>query len=643
MDTNDLNILVEQAKQALDSSDFEHCELLLNQLHEQSHADSASNLNALYYKACMRMKQRRMDESSALFGELILQSKQCTDAQSAARILSLTGSKLITISDFSRTKEAYRQSIALFTALGDTAAAAEVLALLAITYSYSSEMHTAIELTKQALEINRTLNIPIQIAHNLNALGSFYQSLSNYKQAIYYLEQTMQLAGEIGELRILAACYGNIAVIHHMLGNSELSIEYNEKLLSQSDILNQEHVCAAYGNLAVNYQDLGKYDRALDYCTRALVLSQRLGNKAYSAVAYGTFGRIFCQQKNYQAAIESFQNALTINREIGKPASIAGILSNLGFTYAQKDFEGYEFEKAHRYLSEALELEQQYGNKDGLAHLYDNLSALYEGIGQWQTALEYFKRTAALKAEIVNEESMKAADSFHKALEEAEKEKTRAIQKARHEATEQLLHNVLPPTVAEQMLMGNSRIAESFPEVSIFFSDIVGFTKLSQKVTAEELVDMLNSVFTEFDRLAAKHNLEKVKTIGDAYMAVCGAPIKNPHHAKNVSMFALDVCEVIQNLPPIHGEKLRIRIGLHCGKVVAGVIGEKKFAYDLWGDTVNTASRMESHGEAGKIHVSVEFKHAVETLHATSLQFIPRGEMDIKGKGMMKTYFLEKA
>ncbi len=201
-------------------------------------------------------------------------------------------------------------------------------------------------------------------------------------------------------------------------------------------------------------------------------------------------------------------------------------------------------------------------------------------------------------------------------------------------------------------------------QVSVFFSDIVSFTELSQSVTAEELVALLNGIFSQFDQLTRKHGLEKIKTIGDAYMAVAGAPVRVEDHAARAASFAVDVANFMEHYHTPSGEKIGLRIGLHTGSVVAGIIGENKFAYDLWGDAVNTASRMESHGEAGKIHVSEEFMQALKTAIAggtgrdlslqphsslSSLQsllsfsFQERGELDIKGKGIMKTYFLEKA
>src|SRR6185369_12244634 len=159
-----------------------------------------------------------------------------------------------------------------------------------------------------------------------------------------------------------------------------------------------------------------------------------------------------------------------------------------------------------------------------------------------------------------------------------------------------------------------------------------------------ELVEGLDRIFSEFDTLAEKYGLEKIKTIGDAYMVVSGAPEPRADHADVLMQFAIEMLEVMKQFRSIStGEQIQLRIGIHSGEVVAGVIGKKKFAYDMWGDAVNTAARMESHGEPDKIHVSEDFHNSIVTnTLLTTIIFSPRGEMDIKGKGMMKTYFLEK-
>jgi len=170
----------------------------------------------------------------------------------------------------------------------------------------------------------------------------------------------------------------------------------------------------------------------------------------------------------------------------------------------------------------------------------------------------------------------------------------------------------------------------------VLFADLVGFTDLAAKLTPQQVVEMLNRLFSGFDDLAAKHGLEKIKTIGDAYMAVAGLPVPREDHARAVAEMALDMREEIGRLSD---GKLQMRIGLHAGPVVAGVIGVSKYSYDLWGDTVNTASRMESHGAAGAIHATSEFR----AIAGDGFAWEERGDIDIKGKGLMRTFWLVHA
>lgn len=215
--------------------------------------------------------------------------------------------------------------------------------------------------------------------------------------------------------------------------------------------------------------------------------------------------------------------------------------------------------------------------------------------------------------------------------------------KKSEQANEMLLLNILPENIAKRLKGGEETIAEKHQSVSILFADIVNFTHLSTILAPEELVTGLNDVFTIVDQLTVKYSLEKIKTIGDAYMVIAGAPSPMDNHPEVIAKFALDLIAQVQTRRFAHLDRIEIRIGIHCGEVVAGVIGTKKFAYDLWGDAVNTAARMESHGEAGRIHVSEAFKNAVEKLESNvPLLFEERGEIDIKGKGVMRTFFLEK-
>jgi class 3 adenylate cyclase len=220
-----------------------------------------------------------------------------------------------------------------------------------------------------------------------------------------------------------------------------------------------------------------------------------------------------------------------------------------------------------------------------------------------------------------------AFSTIHKAEQQVAHEK---------EKTEQLLLNILPQAVAERFKNDQSFLAEGYPSVSVLFADIVGFTRFSEKIAPDELVIFLNAVFSRFDALTELFGLEKIKTIGDAYMVAGGVPTPSDHHTKSICQMALKIQEVVQDIKSPGGEPLHMRIGISTGPVTAGVIGAKKFIYDLWGNTVNTASRMESHSEAGGIHITEE----VYELIKNEFECKSRGEIQVKGKGAMTTYFL---
>ena len=208
--------------------------------------------------------------------------------------------------------------------------------------------------------------------------------------------------------------------------------------------------------------------------------------------------------------------------------------------------------------------------------------------------------------------------------------------KFQQEKTETLLLNILPAPIAMQLQQNQSPIADHFEEVSVLFADIVGFTEFSNRKTPEEMVSVLNVIFSRFDQLAQQYGLEKIKTIGDAYMVVGGLPTPRSDHAQAIAQMALSIQAVMADINTKIGEAFTIRIGINSGPVVAGVIGLSKFIYDLWGDTVNIASRMEVTGVPGKTQVT---SATYEQLKEEFL-FEDRGQISIKGKGEMKTYFL---
>ena len=202
--------------------------------------------------------------------------------------------------------------------------------------------------------------------------------------------------------------------------------------------------------------------------------------------------------------------------------------------------------------------------------------------------------------------------------------------------SDNLLLNILPVSIAERLKKKEDTIADRYDEVTVLFSDLVGFTVFSAKHTPKELVYKLNILFSKFDDLLDKYKIEKIKTIGDALMLVSGAPRRIKNHAREMANMALDMYDELNSFNEEYGEALDL-IGIHTGPVVAGVMGKKKFTYDLWGDAVNTASRMESHGIPGIVHISETTYKKIKG----EFNIECRGNIEVKGKGQMKTYILK--
>jgi class 3 adenylate cyclase/FixJ family two-component response regulator len=215
-----------------------------------------------------------------------------------------------------------------------------------------------------------------------------------------------------------------------------------------------------------------------------------------------------------------------------------------------------------------------------------------------------------------------------------ERQQMQEALKAEQEKSDQLLLNVLPRAIVDRLKQDQGVLAERFDEVTILFADIVDFTPLSAQLTPLELVQLLNQIFSTFDQLAEQFGLEKIKTIGDAYMVAGGVPIPRPDHAEAVMEMAIAMRREIKQFAQAAGQPIRLRIGINTGTVVAGVIGISKFSYDLWGDAVNTASRMESQGLAGKIQVTEAIYHRLCDRYV----FEKWGTIHVKGKGKMTTY-----
>jgi class 3 adenylate cyclase len=404
---------------------------------------------------------------------------------------------------------------------------------------------------------------------------------------------------------------------------------HDHAVLQRDDVPSAQYdkqLAGVLSNIGGVHYSKGDDTQALSYYEQALTLNEAGGDAYFTAINLSNIGGIYARNKNVAKATEYFQRAIDVAKSVEYVAIVASSLRQLGQLIGDVAM-----------LERAIELAAQVEDQLELHMAHFALSRVLSHGGDADRALHHYREGHRIEREYLGAEAQHQAMLLEHRQQIEASERDRQVKLVRFQEQEKILHNILPAQIADRMLDGEKTIADHYDNVSVFFSDIVGFTTLSQTMSAATLVNVLNIFFSELDRLAAVHGLEKIKTIGDAYMAVAGLPIVTADHADRALCFAIDALDAIRILREREGLDIAIRIGLHCGPVVAGVIGTSKFAYDLWGDTVNTASRMESHGEAGKIHASDAF---VRALTQTTRPFIDRGMIEVKGKGAMRTWIM---
>ncbi|MBS1537981.1 MAG: tetratricopeptide repeat protein [Bacteroidetes bacterium] len=495
--------------------------------------------------------------------------------------------------------------------------------------------------------ISQKHEVLAMLAWAYNRLMTFSDLRGDYALGLSQAEIALSFSERIGNRIRKAALLGNIGLVYQNLTDYDKALEYYQLAMTiYEELGDQNGIAGILDSFGLVHQERLDYGKALEYALKAIAMYEESGNdnKEGIATSYGNIGWLYSNIADYPNALEYMHKSLALFQELGLKYGIASNLDSIGQTYAMRGFEGYDLAKAEEYLLQAIAIVEEHGMKRQVYQFHKNLAEIYEREKRWEDFARHFKKYHETEKEVQSEEAKKQAGLMEQRKQDAEREKALAVERERAQATEELLHKTLPKSIADRVIKGEYRIADHFESASILFADVVGFTKISAQMPPAAVLAFMNFIFEYFDGIAAKHGCERIKTIGDGYMAVCGAPVRYPNHAQRLALMALDMMEDIQlpeeireHLPA--GTVFHLRIGLHCGEITAGLIGTGKLAYDIYGDAVNTAARMESHGEAGRIHCSEEFMSKAGVNH---FQIIERGEIEIKGKGTMRTYFLEK-
>ncbi len=598
-------------------------------------------------------KTSQNQEAKDFAYELLKNPAILEDPEWLSKIYTTLGATYRNLSDYPKALEYYSKAFQINEEIGNKVGIANNLGNIGNVYTDLSDYPKALEYYSKAFQINEEIGNKVSFAYNLGSLGFVYIGLSDYPKALEYYSKAFQIYEEIGNKYGIATSLGNIGNVYNSLFDYPKALEYISKALQiYEEIGNKGGIASALGNIGLVYTSLSDYPKALEYISKALQIYEEIGNKFGIATSLGNIGNVYNRLSDYPKALGYYHKALQIFEEIGRKDGIAANLGNIGVVYITKESTYYDAKKAEEYLQKTLQLAEEIGAKDLIQETYEYLHTLRRNERQFEEALEYHLKSIALKEEIQSTEAKKQAERFDTERKIAEREKQLAVERARYEERESILRNILPDSVTDRLVKGENPIADHFERASVLFMDLVGFTTLASTAPPKQLVYLLDAIFQKADEVVETFGLEKIKTIGDGYLAVANVTSPLVEHQRATALAALQLQETMKdftvNIPNDLGDtnwitnmnEIEIRIGIHTGEVVAGIIGKNKYTYDLWGDAVNIASRMESNSEAGRIHISEEFAQSISQHPEFSL--IPRGEIFVKGKGTMNTYWLEK-
>ena len=517
-------------------------------------------------------------------------------------------------------------------------------------YRLKSDLTKALENYFKAIDITPKLKNPnyslaitnVSIADAYSIMEDSKNAVSYYKKGIYILEKEVK---------------------------KETNDQKEEELIS---------LASSQLNLGDEYYNQKKLDSALYYFTQSGKIFKEVEYKVGEAYNLGNVGLVYAEKGENEKAEDNLNKAIEVLTEAEDYYPICVYLDAMADVYADKNQDA----KAFRYARKSLQLAKKYGLKEQIGDGYLKLSSLYEKKGRFKNSLNSYKSYITYRDSVKNSLEVKALELREAEIKkkiavakkqseldlETEKAKTQkiisiaiglalfligffAISLFRNnkiiakekERSDGLLKNILPEETAAELKEKGSVTSKKYESTSVLFTDFKGFTQFSEGLSPEELVKSIDFYFSKFDEIIDKHNLEKIKTIGDAYMCAGGLPFPSEDHAYKATLAALEIADFVKKAMNNSDKNASfdIRIGINTGSVVAGVVGTKKFAYDIWGDAVNIASRMESSGEPGKVNISETTYNLLK--EKEEFVFESRGAIEAKGKGKINMYFVSKA
>ncbi|MBT8274198.1 MAG: tetratricopeptide repeat protein, partial [Bacteroidia bacterium] len=561
-----------------------------------------------------------------------------------------------------------------------------------VSFYVKGDYSNALNYYQRSIALSEQIPDHIRIGRSLTNIGLVYTFQGDNLRALDYYQRSLKIHEELSDKRGIAKNFGNIGIIYRKQGNYQRALDYYERSLKiKEEISDKQGSSITLNNIGNIYRTQGYYDKALDYYQRSLKVKEEIGHSKGIANSLSNIGVVYQMQGDFTKALNYYHQSLKIKEEMKDKQGITISLEKIGSLY----LEQRNYSKAKEWCERSLKVSEETGSIEMQRVICECLYAAFKGLNNGNRALVFHERMLVLDDSIKSKETEKklAQMEFSKKVladslkQEEEKlkvqiahdkdlqkksrsrnlflvlgllllvaaigfysrwryvKKSKIIIEKEKDRSENLLLNILPAEIAQELKEKGEANARDIDQVSIIFTDFKEFTQMSAKLTAKELVAEINSCFKAFDNICGKYNIEKIKTIGDAYMAATGLPNPSQQSTTNAVLGALEMAEFMvkrkKDKESSGQSPFNMRTGIHTGPVVAGIVGVKKFQYDIWGDTVNIAARMESNGEVDKVNISQSTYELIKD--DPQFVFEKRGKINAKGKGEMDMYFVEIA
>lgn len=566
-----------------------------------------------------------------------------------AHALNLQGGALSVKSAFAESLDRFHQVLDLRLAAKDTLGTAGAYNNIGNIYFYKGDYSRALQYYIRSLHFEQMKDSDEGLATSYINIGSIYALQDEFVTALEYFKRALSLYEKHNEISGIASCYANMGNIYKSLDSMDLAHSYFLRSIPiMTSLQDMYNLGVVYSNLADSYRLRGELDSMYESYSKSEQVRVSLNDTLGLAHLYVARGQAMVEMQQYRPAVQDCER---------------------GYTLAQPFKALGEMKRACECLSQAY---KGLNLNERALNWFEQVIILGDSIAADETRLQLrimeFRHQAA-EDSIRREEEKLAVAVFRQRREHRQwswafavggillasvailfvmmrrTRRSKAIIEQAKNRADSVLLSVLPPEVAAELLDKGKVVAKEFGGVSVLFTDFAGFTRASASMPPQEMLEELNLIYRKFDEIVSRHQIRKIKSIGDAYMAAGGLPVSSADTIRQTVLAALAMQEFISEhtaeLIAAGKEGLRMRAGIHTGQVIAGIVGFQNFQYDIWGDTVNLASRMERHGVSGKVNVSRSVYDALK--NDATFHFESRGTIEVKGKGNVEMWFVERA